>query len=78
MQPRHVDLHGLTLDEAEAKICDTIDAIHGEATAAFMTAVGTDFVDVDAIERRAELMRIRDEAIESMRAMAARGGQGLQ
>ena len=69
MQPRHVDLSGLTEAEAEAKIRDTIDAIQGEATAAFMTAVGTDFVDVDAIERRAELMRVIEKV---------RGGKGLQ
>jgi hypothetical protein len=70
MQPRHVDLSGLTEAEAEAKIRDTIDAIQREATAAF----GTDFVDFDAIERRAELVRVREQLIEKVRESASRGG----
>ena len=69
MKPRNIDLHGLTLEEAEAKIRDTIDAIQGEATAAFVASVGTDFVDVDAVERRAELVQIIEKV---------RGGKGLQ
>ena len=75
MQPRHVDLHGLTLEEAEATIRDTIDAIQQEATAAFMAA---DFIDVEAIERRAEIVRVRNQLIEKVRESVSRGGQGLQ
>ena len=70
----HVDLSGLTLDEAEAKIGDTIDEIQQEATAAFMASVGADFVDEDAIERRAEIVQARNQLIKKMRAMVARGG----
>ena len=75
MQPRHVDLHGLTLAEAEAKIRDMIDAIQRESTAAFMTAVGADVIDVDAVERRAELVQVRKQLIEKVRESASRGGK---
>jgi hypothetical protein len=66
MKPRHVELHGLTLEEAEAKIADTIDEIQQDATAAFMTSVGADFVDADAIERRAEIVRLRNQLISAL------------
>ena len=71
MQPRNIDLHGLTLEEAEAKIRDTIDAIQQEATA----AIGADFIDVDAVERRAEIVRVRNQLIEKVRESASRGGK---
>ncbi len=73
MTPRNIDLHGLTLEEAEAKIRDTIDAIQGEATAAFMASVGADVIDVDAIKRHAELVQIREQLIEKVRESASRG-----
>ena len=76
MQPRHVDLSGLTLDEVEAKIRDMIDTIEREATTAFVTAVGADVIDVDAVERHAEIVQVRNQIIEMVRD-ASRGGQGL-
>jgi hypothetical protein len=76
MEKMRVNLSGLTVAEAEVKIRDMIDMIQREATAAFMTAVGADVVDVDAVERRAELVQVRNQLIEKVREIASRGGQG--
>lgn len=83
MIPRHfVDLHGLSLDECETKVREMIDAAQEEDLADHelaMFGIGGDPADHAAIERRrAEHVRLREQAIENMRALVARGGKGLQ
>ena len=82
MQPSRVDLRGLSLDEAMAKVREQINAAQEEWLADYelaMTDIGGDAADHVAVERlRAEHVRLREAAIEKMRALVARGGKGLQ
>jgi hypothetical protein len=83
MQPRNdVDLHGLSLDECEAKIREMIDAAQEEWLADYeiaMIDIGGDPADHAALERlRAEHVRLREAAITKMRSMAMSGGKTLQ
>lgn len=50
---------------------DVADTIQREATAAIMSTIG-DFVDEDAVERRAEMVRGRSQLIKFMRERASR------
>ena len=72
----------LSLDEAEAKVREMIDAAQQEDLELYELAlrnIGSDPADHAAIERRrAELVQLRERAIERMRAMDARGGRSLQ
>jgi DNA-nicking Smr family endonuclease len=81
MHPHEINLHGLSLDEAEAKVREMIDAAQEEEMALYelaMVNIGADPADFAAVARlRAEHVRLREGAIENLRAMVARGGKGL-
>ena len=82
MHPHHVDLHGLSLAGAEAKVRAMIDAAQQEDLELYELAlrnIGADPADFAAVARlRAEHVRLREAAIANMRALVARGGQPLQ
>ena len=83
MQPWHVDLRGLTVAEAEAKVREQSDMAHEKWLVDYeiaMIDLGADADELVALVAgcRAELARLREQAIEDMRAMVARGGKGLQ
>jgi DNA-nicking Smr family endonuclease len=74
MNTRHVDLHGLTLAEAEAKVRELIDATQGEFLEdceAMMINHGptNDELAAELARQRAEHVRLREQAIERMRVM---------
>ena len=83
MQPMHVSLHGLSLDECEAKIRDMIDTAQEAGLADYEIMLVDHGADPDAIaaelaRQHAELVRLREAAIAKMRAMVARDGKTLQ
>jgi hypothetical protein len=75
MHPHHVDLHGLSLAEAEAKVRAMIDAAQQEDLELYELAlrnIGADPADFAAVERvRTEHVRLREQAIENWRALVA-------
>ena len=84
---RHVDLHGLTLAEAEARVRELIDATQEEfledceITMINHGATNNELA-AELARQRAEHVRLREQAIERMRVMVAgwlkRGGEMLQ
>ena len=83
MQPLHVDCRGLTLAEAEAKYRQQANIAHDAWLVEYERTMFARGIDGDALavmvaDCRAEFRRLRDTAIEEMRAMAARGGKDLQ
>jgi DNA-nicking Smr family endonuclease len=86
MSPRYFrDLHGLSLDEAEARVREMIEdaqAAELENYEIQLVDVGGDLADHTAVarllaERAADHARLREAAIVKMRALVARGGKGL-
>jgi hypothetical protein len=75
------NLRGLSLDEAETRVREMIDAVQEEWLADYETMlidIGADPADLAAVARlRAEHVRLREAAIERMRALVGRGGKGL-
>ena len=80
---REVDLHGLTLDEAEAKVREQID----DYQAHVLENMEIELIDAGAdpdesaatvAGYRTQLAEVREQLIEKMRAMVGRGGKGLQ
>jgi hypothetical protein len=73
---------GASLAEVEARVREQIDEAQEEWLADYelaMRDVGGDLADHAAVERlRAEHVRLREQVIEKMRAMVARGGRSLQ
>ena len=82
MQSYPLDLHGLTLDEAKAKVCKMIDDYQANELKNYEIMLidrGGDPADFAAVERlRARLAENREQLIVKWRAMVARGGKGLQ
>jgi hypothetical protein len=86
MQQRHVDLHGLSLEEAEAEVRAMVNDAQAdelEQLEAQLIEFGGDLADHAAVarllaERAAEHARLREAAITKWRALVARGGKGLQ
>ena len=79
---RHVVLRGLTLAEAEAKVCELIDVAQEEFLAdCEITMIDHGATDdelaTDLARQRAEHVRLREEAIDKMAAWVARGGDDL-
>jgi hypothetical protein len=77
-----VDLRGLSLAEAEAKVREQIHAAQEEWLADYEPAMidhGGDPADLAAVERRrAEMAENCEQLIVKWRALVARGGKGLQ
>jgi hypothetical protein len=75
MHPHHVDLHGLSLAEAEAKVRAMIDAAQQEDLELYELAlrnIRADPADFTAVARlRTEQVRLREQAIENWRALVA-------
>jgi DNA-nicking Smr family endonuclease len=81
MTPRHVDLHGLTLAEAEAKVRALVADAQEESLANFeieMIDHGADPEDLAATlaGQRAQHVRWREELMARWREMALRGSGG--
>jgi hypothetical protein len=72
MQERYVDLRGLTMADAEAKVCELIEDVQDEALANFEIAMIDAGADPDELagelaRQRAELVQLRKRAIDNMR-----------
>jgi len=79
---RSVDLQGLTLDEAKEKIRELIDATHDEYLAdyeIYLVDYGAtdDEIAAGLARARAQNVRWRDEPLERLSAVVARGGKSL-
>jgi hypothetical protein len=81
---RSVDLHGLTLAQAEAEVAALIDEAQQTALEDFEIAMADlgstarDDIDAELERRRAELRLLRDAALARLRDFVKRGGQKLQ
>ncbi len=82
MDPRHVNLRGLSPAEVEVEVRKLIDGVQAEALENFEIALidfGADPAELAAelARQRAENVQMREQAIERMRCMAERDGQSL-
>ena len=81
---RHVDLHGLTLPEAEAAVAALIDEAQEAALEDYEIAMADlgcterDDIDAELARRRAELETVREELLARFRAFVDRCGKRLQ
>lgn len=82
MHRHEVDCRGLTLAEAEKRVREMIEDYQADGLenyAIMLIDHGGDPADHAAVERRrAEMAENREQLIVKWRAMAARGGKGLQ
>ncbi len=82
MMPRSVNLRGLTLAEAEAKVREFVANVQEKLLANFeidMIDWGADPDDLatELARQRAELVQLREVAMKRWRVMAERGGKPL-
>jgi hypothetical protein len=82
MQPRHVNLRGLSAVEAEAEVRKLIDDVQSEAlenSEIMLIDLGAspDELAAELARQRAENVRMREQAIERMRGLAERDGRTL-